>query len=775
MQAYFIDAFVNSKCLKAMTDYLSIIQSGKSSDLSTVLNLLSAIAPTYTKVELTNEDTVEFTQAVNAFLFEENANISHKISSLPASQVKDLNESEVLVVVRAYYDQSGDSMGKELYCAKTQLDLLLNFLQSPYIDKKLTALNEIKKLFDRRSRSKDVPQKTLAKWLSECNVIEYIYKEAKHPELISRSADLICILATNEKLEIETLQMLWETIANEHKHEAVTEATLNVISTIAQSLNADMMNFFIDQIHKLPLNMLGEYIGILKTFYLNCLKNFRDLYGRSRGEKELSKRIDLNILWEAIQDETELSSKNKLITLDVLIELMMTLDLSNTSEFLKNAVEGLKAGKTSIKCMILIEKILEGCFRKGYPHPLKKEDLVQLAINSAEIYIGHAKDNLPMDGRKIDEIVFSGNLAHKETIDRYFNFISYLLKKWDGNNKLNNEHIDYMFKVFVQNSVSKVERAAFYKFFTYDEFDVANQADKRLASGKNREYLFNNILCKELNSENTGTFEFKCFETNFFYVNNMKKNLKREVNEQVFRTVSMNLEGLDLVWDFSIFSEDEDIRKACSEFLADLYLYSEKERCSKRGENNTTFIEEWLQKVMTIEETNVDAISNILRLLFTFVKRYDGDHMDNQVFEKYDVNLDVEFQSPPSNKPKRTVIKVNKEMTIGAIRKRVGDYYDIIPSEILIINSRSYLTECCMNDKLLAYKDCRNINVRRRNKEEKALELPRYLAAANLQLVRQVIEKGLQSKNHALRCESLQFLEYLPPNTERRAKMIQCK
>ena len=55
------------------------------------------------------------------------------------------------------------------------------------------------------------------------------------------------------------------------------------------------------------------------------------------------------------------------------------------------------------------------------------------------------------------------------------------------------------------------------------------------------------------------------------------------------------------------------------------------------------------------------------------------------------------------------------------------------------------------------------------------MELPRYLAASNLQVIKQVIEKGLESERHDLRCESLQFFEYIPPNTDRREKMIKCK
>lgn len=758
-----------------MTSLIQSSQISKSSDFSTILGLLSAIAPTFTKVTVSHDDAVEFEKAINAFLFEEGAGVIQMIRQLPETQIKDLKEDDILNVIKAYYEQNEKALGKEEYLAKAQLDMLLVFLQSPYIDKKLTALNEIKKMFDKRNKIKEVPSRTLAEWLSKSQVIEYIYQEAKHPELISRSADLIIILAENNKLKEETLEMLWENCINEHKHEAVTEATLNVIASIAKSLDSKMIDLLLDHIHKLPLNMLGEYISILKLFYINCFENLRLLHGKSRAEKDMSEKVKLENLWKAVQDDAILSEKNKLITLDVLIELMHMFDLSNTSQFLGYAVESLKEGNSSVKCMILIEKILNGCIRRGYPATFKKEDLVGIAIQAAEIYLTNARVNSPMDGRNIEDMVFSGNLSHKETIARYFKFISYLLMKFDGHNKLTNELINFMFKVFVKDSISKVERESFYKFFTFDEFDISNSENKRIANTKSREYLFQNILCKELNSINTGTSEFECFETNFFTVNLAKKNLKREQNEQVFRTVSMELDGLDLVWDFSIFSSDEKIRKQCNEFLGDLYLYNEKENFKKRGENNSTFFEAWLEKILTIDESNKQAIANILRLLFSFVRRYDGHHMDTELFEKYDYDLTVDYQDHQKDKPKTRLMKVNKEMTIGAIRKRIGDFYNIIPSEILIISSRSYLSECCMNDKLSAYRECKNINVRRRINEEKEFELPRYLAASNLQVIQQVIEKGLESENHSLRCEALQFFEYIPTNIDRREKMIKCK
>lgn len=135
--------------------------------MTPVLSLLSSIAPTFTKIETAQDDAKEFTKTINQFLFEEGNSIVQKIKKLPQSQIKDIKEENIISVVKAYYDQSGQTTTKEMYCAKVQFEMLLLLLQSPYLEKKLTALNEIKKLFDRRNRNKDVSQKQLADWLSK--------------------------------------------------------------------------------------------------------------------------------------------------------------------------------------------------------------------------------------------------------------------------------------------------------------------------------------------------------------------------------------------------------------------------------------------------------------------------------------------------------------------------------------------------------------------------------------------------------------------------------
>ena len=148
-------------------------------------------------------------------------------------------------------------------------------------------------------------------------------------------------------LSEETLLLIWKTCTNEHKHEIVTESILSVISNIASSLPIEMINLIIESIHKLPIQILGSYSTYFSTFYLNSFSVFRAGYGKGNVERKISKLINLNIYW--VQDESELPDKMKLQTLDVLVELMDVLDHSNTSEFMKKAIEGLEQSISPIK------------------------------------------------------------------------------------------------------------------------------------------------------------------------------------------------------------------------------------------------------------------------------------------------------------------------------------------------------------------------------------------------------------------------------------------
>ena len=108
----------------------------------------------------------------------------------------------------------------------------------------------------------------------------------------------------------------------------------------------------------------------------------------------------------------------------------------------------------------------------------------------------------------------------------------------------------------------------------------------------------------------------------------------------------------------------------------------------EEGKNNREFLEEWLEKIQTINGKDEAALANTLALLFNFVNRYDGHQADSQDFDKLDAEIEIENQDLPRDRRRKIIIKVNREMTIGlsgAVRKKIAERLGYIPAEVLIL------------------------------------------------------------------------------------------
>ena len=73
-------------------------------------------------------------EILTKFIYSEDSSISKKIKTLPAEQLKELKEEDIMTVIKAYYDISGDTQGKEIFWANAQLEILVGFLHSPFLD-----------------------------------------------------------------------------------------------------------------------------------------------------------------------------------------------------------------------------------------------------------------------------------------------------------------------------------------------------------------------------------------------------------------------------------------------------------------------------------------------------------------------------------------------------------------------------------------------------------------------------------------------------------------
>jgi len=164
-------------------------------------------------------------------------------------------------VLKSYLTLSGGRSVKQIneILEDKRRHIIKKYLYSPYIDKKLYALNQV--IWSCETNSPQSNKLELAK-----EVIEYIISDA-NPELISRIAPLFIVLAKYDNLSESLIDQLWNTCIDEHKHEAVVEATLGVIENLAK-LHQNYIDMFTDRFS--VLETADEKILVfLKNFYSN--------------------------------------------------------------------------------------------------------------------------------------------------------------------------------------------------------------------------------------------------------------------------------------------------------------------------------------------------------------------------------------------------------------------------------------------------------------------------------------------------------------------------
>lgn len=107
---YFLDSFINTKCMSGLRSQW-LCDSGSHIDFSTVLGILWSISPVLNNVEHTSDEAIDFLTSVHQYIFQEEGGIAQKVNSLPESEIKDLDENEVIKVAEAYGPLTGVSKG----------------------------------------------------------------------------------------------------------------------------------------------------------------------------------------------------------------------------------------------------------------------------------------------------------------------------------------------------------------------------------------------------------------------------------------------------------------------------------------------------------------------------------------------------------------------------------------------------------------------------------------------------------------------------------------
>ena len=170
-----------------------------------------------------------------------------KPENLPDTEIKEvhLEDLKVLIKLMAHFKGCAEGCDRYKVVELYGLEIAKRFLMCPYFENRIKGMKEFKliqeKILNRMTKTqqdcrqlgqdyaKFLDPLIFSNWVHENKVIEFIFKENPHSELIKRSFSILHILAQDtETFPEEIVALIWSCCSSE-KHEDIHRATYELI------------------------------------------------------------------------------------------------------------------------------------------------------------------------------------------------------------------------------------------------------------------------------------------------------------------------------------------------------------------------------------------------------------------------------------------------------------------------------------------------------------------------------------------------------------------
>ena len=164
-----------------------------------------------------------------------------------------------------------------------ELRIAKKYLTSPFFEKRIRGMSEFRDIFIKVENSQQYSEAQLrqndlaysrwltlqhyAEWITKEGIIEYIYIESPHSELIRRAGELVYLRAVNKSNPFpqSLIDEIWKCCTE--KHEDIIRASLDVLQNICQFVELETLAGFYNHIKLLPDSEYDEMrVNFLKQY-----------------------------------------------------------------------------------------------------------------------------------------------------------------------------------------------------------------------------------------------------------------------------------------------------------------------------------------------------------------------------------------------------------------------------------------------------------------------------------------------------------------------------
>lgn len=232
-------------------------------------------------------------------------------------------------------------------------------------------------------------------------------------------------------------------------------------------------------------------------------------------------------------------------------------------------------------------------------------------------------------------------VTHEEHIKLFISVIEFLVinSRQITTQKFDLRECLQMFKIFVTEAVTPIETREFFNFLTKQNQNARSRERIYLLDEKLRLQVFTKIMCndKAMNCVNLTMQAYECFNTLFKEVNAQEGTLVVDQEGRISKVQNVSqVQGLLTLWKISVNCKNEEVRGLCRKLLCDIYLQVSSKSTKEKIKIQEQFIKvchQNLEQAQDLRKKGIEVsendgvILNCLRLLKTFITRFDREHI----------------------------------------------------------------------------------------------------------------------------------------------------
>ena len=572
---------------------------------------------------------------------------------------------------------------------------LYSCLKCKNLEKKMNALNDISDIINELDEKNKIDT-TFKNFIEKNNVLDIIFEESIHDEIIKRTTNLFKYFAKYNCLSDNIIEKI---IERQENNELMKKLLIEIISQLPKQ-KKDILYQRLSKGIKLDNSNNIEYISKLTESCFNISIN-----DDVKNSKDKDKNYyGLNILFENLikynnNDQKQFDEKNVDMSIDsfehIISKIMIhdRFDIDDAFIYIDKLFDNIKNNNNHnsvIQSIKLIRKFLNIIRdKKDIENMIKnlkildeKYDIITLFVNDLIRYM----KLLPSDysNEKCKNKIYEGIYPHNINIEERLKIIFYFFKKSLNNFGLTikgKKHIEKICQIFKFDKY-KEEQKKFYEIFSrnIDEIDdlILEEFFKDILQNKNEFNL------KEINDNETINLIIEIFKK----VNENKKSLFYD-GRNIRIEAGAQIEGFDMLFDLLTQNSDKNVQNKISKLLCDVCL-------SFKDYNNPKISDYWKMyfKKIIVYLDNISkshdkiAFNGIIKLLNKIYSSSCNCYGKIPTKEDYKTNQEqsklYHFIRPSTKRDYKIKAGINDR--IFEMRWKLGYYYDIPVNNIVIID-----------------------------------------------------------------------------------------